>query len=120
MGPLVQAQERVPIFPAETGTHLQAMRVCGDAICDIERREMETCVLCGRNAKYTCDGCDIGSVCGYCARLVHVVWIGKVMTQRLCPPCRLSEDNPMANGIFDASKFAREDIEKALGIERGK
>ena len=74
----------------------------------------QTCVLCGRNAKYTCDGCDFGSFCGHCARPVYVVWMGKVMKQRLCPDCRLSGQDPMANGIYDARKFTEEDLKGLL------
>jgi len=73
------------------------------------------CVTCRRYpAKYECDGCgvDHGMYCGHCARPVHVIWIGRVMSQRLCPPCRLSEDEPMRHNIFDARHFTFQEVQE--------
>ena len=74
----------------------------------------KTCTNCNNKTKYECDGCDFGPFCGQCARLTHVIWIDKIMTQRLCPDCRCSGDNPMRNGFYDARKFDIEDLRIAL------
>ena len=79
--------------------------------------DTEMCVTCGRHkAKYKCDGCedDFGMYCGHCARPVIVAFIGRAMRQRLCPICRMSGDDPMDNGIFDARHFSVELVEKFI------
>lgn len=68
---------------------------------------------CGKyKGKYTCDGCgdDFGLWCGHCARPVFVVFIGHVMPQRLCPPCRLQGEEPSKNGIYDARHYTLKEL----------
>ncbi len=78
---------------------------------------MEKCLLCGRRAKYICDGgCrdDEIAFCGYCSRLKIVVWIGRAMEQRLCAVCALRNDNPRENGIFDAAFYTKKEMQELL------
>ena len=75
------------------------------------------CLLCGRNAKYTCDGgCrdDEVAYCGYCSRRKIVIWIGHAMEQRLCAVCALrEEDDARRDGIFDARYYSVSDFQSA-------
>lgn len=78
---------------------------------------MDKTCPCGRyKGKYKCDGCgdDFGLWCGHCARPVYVEWIGHILKQRLCPACRLSEQQPMENGIYDARHFTYDPKSKQL------
>jgi hypothetical protein len=73
------------------------------------------CPGCRKYAgKYECGGCgdDWGLWCGHCARPVFVAWIGSVMLQRLCPACRLSGENPIEHGIYDARHFNLKELQE--------
>lgn len=77
------------------------------------------CVTCRKyKARFDCDGCgdDHGRYCGHCARPAWVVWIGKILRQRLCPICRMSGDDAMGNWIFDARRFTFEDVQEIMGF----
>ena len=81
---------------------------------------MQRCLLCGRKAKYICDGgCkdDEVAYCGYCCRRKIVVWIGTALEQRLCAVCALRGDRPKENGIFDARYFTLEQVRAWLEID---
>ena len=77
-----------------------------------------SCLLCGRKAKYICDGgCVENQVayCGYCSRKKIVIWIGKAMKQRLCAVCALREEkNPRREGIYDAQFYTVKEIQNWL------
>jgi hypothetical protein len=76
---------------------------------------LKKCLLCGRKAKYVCDGgcCDDEiAYCGYCSRLKIVTFIGRAMKQRLCAVCALREekDGGKADGIYDARYYSVSDF----------
>lgn len=80
------------------------------------------CMLCGRQAKYVCDGgCQDGQVayCGYCSRQKVVVWIGRAMLQRLCAICALREQgDAREDGIFDARYYTVEQVQEWLDWDK--
>lgn len=86
---------------------------------------MAKCLLCGRKAKYMCDGgCQDDKIayCGYCSRNKIVTFVGHAMMQRLCAVCALREekDGGKADGIFDARYYTVEFIQSALDRHRAR
>lgn len=76
---------------------------------------------CGKyKGKCTCDGCgeESGLWCGHCARPVYVTWPDNIMTQRLCPACRLQGDDRARNGFYDVRHYDLKELEAFFAERR--
>lgn len=78
---------------------------------------MNECLLCRRPATYICDGCS-EPMCGYCAGKWHIVFIGGIMTQRLCRICSLADEGTSnENGFYSARHFNLDELKEYYEIE---
>lgn len=80
------------------------------------------CLLCGRPARYVCDGgCreDEVAYCGYCSRQKIVVVLDRAVEQRLCAVCALREqDDARGDGIYDARFYTVEQVQAWLDLSK--